>query len=313
MHRLVIIDGHAILHRAYHAIPPLTTRNGAPIGAVYGFLSILLRTINDIKPTHLIVAFDRREPTFRKKLFSQYQSQRPKTEDNLISQIDLMHKILTSMGIGIFELPGFEADDVIGTIANLAINQKKNEEKEVVIVTGDRDILQLVNERIKVLMPVKGLSEAKLFGQKEVLDRMEVAPSDIPDLKGLVGDPSDNYPGVAGIGPKTAANLINKYKTIENIYKNIDGIDGKLKQKLITGKENAFLSKQLATIIKDLPVKFDWKVSQLVNLDRPDIRALFEEMEIRSLIPRLSGNSIQVVRKTREADKKKSIEQTSLF
>lgn len=313
MNRLVIVDGHAILHRAYHAIPPLTTRNGAPIGAVYGFLSILLRTINDIKPTHLIVAFDRPEPTFRKKLFAQYQSQRPKTEDNLISQIDLMHKILTSMGIGIFELPGFEADDVIGTIANLAINQKRNEEKEVVIVTGDRDILQLVNERIKVLMPVKGLSEAKLFGQKEVLERMEVAPSDIPDLKGLVGDPSDNYPGVSGIGPKTAANLINKYKTIENIYKNIDGIDGKLKQKLITGKENAFLSKQLATIIKDLPVKFDWKASQLVNLDRPDIRALFEEMEFRSLIPRLSDNSKQIIRKKKEGDKKKSVEQTTLF
>lgn len=309
MQKLLIIDGNAILHRAFHAMPPLTTSKGTAIGAVYGFLAIMLRTINDIKPSHLVVAFDRPEPTFRNKLFADYQTQRPKVEEVFIKQIELIHKMLTLMGIVIYEKAGYEADDVIGTVASKACNLK-DEQWETVIVTGDRDILQLVNKKIKVLMPVKGLSLAKLYGEKEVFERMEVAPTQIPDLKGLVGDPSDNYPGVSGIGPKTASTLIKKYKTIENIYDKIGEIEGKVKEKLLADRENAFLSKKLAVIVKNTPIKIDWKRSKCTSLDRPDIRALFEEMEFRSLIPRLSGDMKKAAVKE---VKKSNSEQTSLF
>ena len=308
MQRLLIIDGNAILHRTYHALPPLTNSKNMPVGAIYGFLSILIRTIHNIKPTHLIVAFDRPEPTFRKKLFVEYQSQRPELEDSMISQIVNLHELLTKMAIAIFEVPGFEADDVIGTLAK----QAKNE--EVVIVTGDRDILQLVNEKTRVLMPVKGISEAKLFGIAEVVEKMGVMPSELIELKALTGDASDNYPGVTGIGPKTAEELIKKFGTVENIYKNIGEIEGKLKEKLIKGEENAKMSKKLATIETQVPIKLNLKTAEIINLDRPDVRSLFEEWEFRSLIPRLSGNNkIQVTRNKEKKNKNSAAEQTSLF
>src|SRR3989344_7850870 len=185
MERLVIIDGHAILYRAYHALPLLTTSKGQPVGAVYGFISMLLRTIADLKPTHLVVAFDRKEKTFRKKLFPNYQVQRPEMEVDLVLQVDLMHKILKEMGICIYEFAGFEADDVIGTLTKLVKKQEtrnKNEEIEVIIVTGDRDILQLVDDTTRVYMPVKGLSEMKLFSKDEVIERLGVKPTDIIEL-----------------------------------------------------------------------------------------------------------------------------------
>ena len=226
----------------------------------------------------------------------------------MISQIVNLHELLTKMAIAIFEVPGFEADDVIGTLAK----QAKNE--EVVIVTGDRDILQLVNEKTRVLMPVKGISEAKLFGIAEVVEKMGVMPSELIELKALTGDASDNYPGVTGIGPKTAEELIKKFGTVENIYKNIGEFEGKLKEKLIKGDENAKMSKKLATIDTQVPIKLNLKTAEIINLDRPDVRSLFEEWEFRSLIPRLSGNNkIQVTRNKEKKNKNSAAEQTSLF
>ncbi|OGG03078.1 hypothetical protein A2W14_05230 [Candidatus Gottesmanbacteria bacterium RBG_16_37_8] len=315
MLRLVLIDGHAILYRAYYALPPLTTSKGVPSGAVYGFISILLKTINDLKPTNLAVAFDRPEPTFRKKLFKEYQSQRPKMEENLVSQVDLMHSLITTLGIAVYELAGFEADDVIGTLADQAV---KGEKSEVIVVTGDRDMLQLVDDRIRIYMPVKGISDAKLFGKDEVVEKFGVFPSQVVDYKALIGDPSDNYPGVSGIGPKTAENLIKKYGSLENIYKNIDQVEAKLKEKLIRDKENAFMSQKLAEIVKNAPVNLDLASTKLINLDRPDVRSVFEELGFLTLITRLSGRNGEKIKKKDDKNKKtennnSKAEQTSLF
>jgi len=330
MFRLVLIDGHAILYRAYHALPLLTTSKGEPSGAVYGFVSILLRIINDLKPTNLAVVFDRPEPTFRKKLFSDYQIQRPKMEDSLQSQVKSTHDLVKTLGIAIYESAGYEADDVIGTIALQVKSLKKfkdikeeteKKETEVIIVTGDRDLLQLVDKTVLVYMPLKGLSEAKIFGIKEVIEKFGVTPGEIIDYKGLVGDASDNYSGVSGIGPKTAENLIKKYGSLENIYNSLDQIEGKLRDKLTTDKDKAFLSKKLATILQEVPIKFDLKSSKLISLDRPEVRAAFTELEFKSLIARLSADNKKQPAKNTEQKKENNkvknkdsfSEQTKMF
>ena len=239
MTKLVLIDGNAILHRAYHALPPMTANSGEPIHAVYGFVSMLLRIIELLKPTHIAVAWDTPKPTFRHVEYSQYQSQRPREQSDLSPQFSIMQKVLESMKIPNFSLEGFEADDVIGTIAQQCINSQLVD--EVNIVTGDRDILQLVDDskNIKVFMPIKGISEGKLYGESDVVERLGVKPSEVIDYKALVGDPSDNYPGVLGIGPKTAIDLLLKYQTLEKIYENLWQIPDKAAKKLALGAEAA--------------------------------------------------------------------------
>jgi len=200
----MLIDGNAILHRAYHAIPKtLTSRTGDPINAVYGFTSMLLRLISDLDPSHIAICFDRSEPTFRHTAFEKYQSHRPAMDEGLSVQFDVARKVAQAFGIPVFDKVGYEADDLIGTIAQ---NCKK-EIDSVVIVTGDRDILQLVDDKVSVFLPTKGISEGKLMGVTEVIEKMGVTPSQVADLKALTGDSSDNYPGVPGVGPKTAVNL----------------------------------------------------------------------------------------------------------
>jgi len=203
MGKLVLIDGNAILHRAFHALPPMTNKMGEPTNAIYGLVSMFLRVIQDLKPTHIAVAFDEKEPTFRHKEFKEYQSQRPPVAEDLSSQFEKARNFFKAAGVPVYSMPGFEADDVIGTIAD---KSKEN----VVIVTGDRDQLQLINDKIKLYMPIAGLANAKLFGEVETKERMGVAPNLIDDYKALVGDPSDNYHGVPGIGPKTAIDLLEK-------------------------------------------------------------------------------------------------------
>lgn len=292
MDKLVLIDGHAILHRAFHALPPLTTKEGVLINAVYGFTSMLLRAVADLKPEYLIVTFDRPKPTFRKKIYADYQAKRPKMDEGLVSQIENVHKVVMELGIPIFEKDGFEADDIIGT---LALQARSFELKpETIIVTGDRDLLQLVDRNIKVYMPVKGISESKLFGEKEVEEKYGIKPSQIVDYKAIVGDQSDNYPGVPGIGPKTAAELITRFGTLEQLYENIESIESdSLKKKLIENSESAKLCKQLAKILSDAPVKLDLEKSRLKKFDRPEVYYLFEELGFKSLIPRLGSNNIE--------------------
>lgn len=223
MKRLVLIDGHAIIHRAYHAIPVLTSRSGQQTNAVYGFVLMLLRVVAYLKPTHLAVAFDLPVPTFRHAAYIAYQAHRPHADQELKDQVELVREVVEAAGIPVYTAAGFEADDVIGTLACQAIGNRQQaigRVDEVVIVTGDRDIMQLVDDRkrIRVYAPVRGLSEAQMFDEEAVEEYVGVAPAQIVDYKALVGDASDNYPGVPGIGPKTAVELLRKFGSLEDIY-----------------------------------------------------------------------------------------------
>jgi len=304
MGKLVLIDGNAILHRAFHAMPPLTTPSGEPINAVYGLVSMFLRVVQDLKPDAIAVAFDEKEPTFRHKEFKKYQSQRPPTADELSSQFAKARNFFEAVGVPVYSKPGFEADDVIGTIAESAVKNKKDGIDEVLIVTGDRDILQLVDDKrgIKLYMPVTGLTNAKLFGEKETVERLKVLPSEIPDYKALVGDPSDNYPGVTGIGPVTAEKLLKKYKTIGNIYAHLKDIDPKIRNKLEAKKDDAKLFLKLATIVRNVPVKPNIGDMERWKIDNPKVLNLFGEFGFKTLTDR-----IKKVGKEMEEEKQASL------
>ena len=260
MKKLILIDGNAILHRAFHALPPLTSKNGDIVNAVYGFFSMFLKIMEDQKPDFIVVCFDKKAPTFRKELFVGYQAKRPKMSDDLIPQIKFVHEILEKAKVEIFEIDGYEADDLIGTIAvqsQKSGRKSQKEEIEVFIVSGDRDLLQLVNGHVKMIAPVTGLTNMIVFDEGSVLQKYGIKPSQMVDYKALVGDPSDNYPGVAGVGPKTAASLINEYGSLENIYKNLEQIKTKnpnLALKLANDAEAAGLAQKLAGVVLDAPI-----------------------------------------------------------
>src|SRR3989344_870717 len=288
MSKLVLIDGNAILHRAYHALPPLTTKKGEPINAVYGLASMLLRVIQDLKPTHIAVCFDRKEPTFRHEALKEYQAQRPTMDKELSGQFEKAKETITVMNIPIFEKAGYEADDLLGSIAEQGQRAKDKEQRidETIIVTGDRDILQLVNAKVKVFLPVRGLSEGKLFGVEEVKEKMGVNPVQIIDYKALVGDASDNYKGVPGIGPKTAINLLKKYGTFENIYEKLDDIPTATREKLIAGKDSGELSYKLAKIVTDMPIEIDYDSMKNWRVDDNEVLNLFSEFGFKTLTKR---------------------------
>jgi len=240
MSRLVLVDGNAIVHRAYHALPPLNkTEDGQLTNAVYGFFSMLLKIVLDLNPDHLIVCFDRAAPTFRKQLYVGYQATRPKMDEGLSNQFKIIHGVLEKINICVFELDGYEADDLIGTLSKQAADENKG--NEVIILTGDRDLLQLVNKQVLILAPIVGVTKMILFDTEKVVDKYGLEPHQFIDYKALVGDNSDNYPGVAGIGPKGAANLLNKYHTFEGIYEHIGEINQGVAQKLAQDVEQAAL------------------------------------------------------------------------
>ena len=291
MSKLILIDGNAILHRAYHAMPPLTTKKGEPIGAVHGFVSMLLRVIQDLKPTHLVVAFDRKEPTFRHKEYKPYQAHRPEMDKDLTPQFDKVKDVIKAFGIPIYDKAGFEADDVIGTLAK----QAEKEIEEVVIVTGDKDILQLVSDKTRVYLPIRGLSEAKLMGEEEVVEKIGVKPSQIDDYKALVGDPSDNYPGVPGVGPKTATKLLSKYETIKDVYKNLKNIPAPIVKKLEEGEESAKVCQRLAEIVTNVSVKLDLKDADDWGVDRKEVLDLFTEFGFKTLSKRVKDVGKKII------------------
>ena len=281
MSKLVLIDAFAILHRAFHAIPPLTNKKGEPTNAVYGLVSMILKVVQDLRPDYLAVCFDVKVPTFRHKEFKDYQSQRPPMADELTSQIEKAKSFLEAADIPIYLKAGYEADDLLGTIA------KKGDFESVVIATGDKDMLQLVDKKIKIYMPIVGLSSAKLFGEEEAKERMGVLPIQIPDYKALVGDPSDNYPGVAGIGPKTAIKLLEKYADIDKIYAHLKEIDPKIRTKLEAGKKDVLLFHRLATIVKDVDIKIDFGEMKKWKIASFDVLKLFEEFGFKTLTKRI--------------------------
>lgn len=284
--RLVLIDGHALLHRAFHAMPDLTTSKGERVEAIYGFLRMLLKVIDDFQPTHLAIAFDRPVPTFRHKMFADYQAQRPPMEESLKVQQERLRQVIQGMEIPIYELDSYEADDLVGTLADQVIEDKG----EAIIITGDRDLLQLVRgEKIKICTPRRGLSDSVVWNERAFIEKYGFKPQQLVDFKGLVGDSSDNYPGVAGVGEKTAKKLLTKYSSLEEVYKHQDRIEEKVRKKLVLGKDDAFLSKQLAQICHDAPVQLSWEDSKLTNFRSENLIKLFQELEFGSLSEKVLG------------------------
>jgi len=283
--KLLLIDGNAIIHRSFHALPPLMTKKGELVNAVYGFSSTLLSVIEQFKPDYIIASFDLAGPTFRHKEYKGYKAHREKAPDELYAQIPIVKQVVKTFNIPIYEKEGFEADDVIGTLAFQAENS--NEEIETIIVTGDMDALQLVNKKTKVYTMRRGLSDSVLYGEKEVFEKYGFSPDQLRDFKGLRGDPSDNIPGVKGIGEKNATTLLQSYGTLEKVYEHLNELKGAVKDKLERDKANALLSKKLATIDKQSPVSLNLAEAVLHEYDKNKIINLFRELNFFSLIKRL--------------------------
>lgn len=286
--RIILIDGNAIIHRSYHALPPFRTNKGELVNAVYGFASTLLAVIDKFSPEYIVATFDLKAPTFRHKKFKEYKATRVKAPDDLYAQIERVKEITRAFGIPIYEKEGFEADDIIGTIAKQIT--ANNPELEVIIVTGDLDTLQLVNKQVKVWTVSRGINKAVLYDQKAVRQRYELEPKQLRDYKGLRGDVSDNIPGVKGIGDKGAINLLKKYQSLEGVYENIAEIKGALREKLKKNKQKALLSKELGTIKTDVPIKFDLAECKTEEFDKEKLVELFQKLGFRSLIKRLDKN-----------------------
>jgi len=297
-----------LVHRVFHALPPLTTRSGELVNAVYGFSSILLRVINELKPDYMAAAFDLAAPTFRHIEYDQYKAKRPKAPDELYEQIPRAKEVLRVLNIPVLEKEGYEADDIIGTVAK----KFTKDGVETLIITGDLDTLQLVNNRIKIYTSRKGLSDTIIYGEKEVEERYGLKVSQMIDYKALRGDPSDNIPGVKGIGEKGACNLLKEFGTLENLYKKLDKLTEKqiidspslsksVVEKLKTSKQMAFFSKKLVTIHLKVPLKItlkdlDWQ--KKYDIDK--IKVLFNELNFQTLIKRLPGGKIEPEKKTEQ-------------
>ncbi len=289
MRKLVLIDGNAILHRAFHALPPLNSKDGVPTNAVYGFFAMLFKIIEDLRPEYLVVCFDRPKPTFRKEMYVGYQATRPKMADELASQFNLVHKALDSAKIMHVGIDGYEADDLIGTLSK----QGKEKGLQVIIVSGDRDLLQLVNSHVLILAPITGITKMALFDSVKIKEKYGLEPEQIIDYKALVGDASDNYPGVSGIGPKTASDLLQKYHNIENIYKHISELTPQLQEKLAKDAESAALAKKLATIVMDAPLTLDENEADLSKINNKALKKSFEDLGFRSLLKRIPDAPIE--------------------
>jgi DNA polymerase-1 len=289
--RCVIIDSNALLHRAFHALPRLSTKDGKPTGGVYGFLLALFRAVKDLNPEYLIATFDTKAPTFRHKKFKEYKAKRKKPPEEFYQQIPILKEVLLSMNIPIFEKEGFEADDVIASLV-----KKIPQNIEVIILSGDLDTLQLVKENVKVYTFKKGIKEGKVYDRNEVIKRFGVPPENLVDFKALCGDVSDNIPGVPGIGEKTASLLIQNFKTIENLYQNLDKIKNlpeNIVQTLREHQEEAFFSKLLAKARDDLDLKFTLEDCQFGKFDLNKAVDLFKKLEFFSLIKRLKEFAIK--------------------
>ena len=287
---LLLFDGNALVHRGYHALPPLTlTKTGEPVNAVYGFASMVLKVLTEFKPTHWAIAFDMKAPTFRHTLFEDYKAQRPKAPQELVNQFQRVREMVNAFHLPIFELEGYEADDLLGSLSRQATNQGL----DTIIVTGDADAMQLVSPQVQVLTPQRAFGDTALYDQAAVEQKYGVTPSQIPDLKGLEGDTSDNIPGVPGVGRKTAVKLLQQFGSVDGIYEHLDNVTPeKLRHILAEHQATARQSRELATIIIEAPVKLDPEACQVSAFDREKVVALFRELEFVSLLPRL--NKLQI-------------------
>lgn len=282
---LVIIDGNSIINRAFYALPEMSNKEGLKTNAIYGFTNILLKIIDTYNPTHISVAFDRKAPTFRHIEFKEYKAGRKKMPDELREQFEPLKDLLDKFNIHRLEIDGYEADDIIGTVSKIA----EDNGFKVYIVTGDKDAIQLASNKTTTLITKKGVGEVEEYDYDSVIEKYEMTPTQFIDLKGLMGDKSDNIPGVPGIGEKTGIKLIKEFSSIEGIFDNIDSIKGSTKKKLEENKELAIMSKKLATIIRDVPVEFNLEELEYGNYNTKDILDVFKYLGFTSLIPRI-GN-----------------------
>lgn len=314
MQTFLLVDGNAIMHRAFHALPPFKTKEGIPTHVVYGFFSIIYKAIADFSPKYLAVCFDTPAPTFRNKIFKEYQIQRPKIADEFISQIPSVKKALDLGGVVHLEKDGFEADDLLGTIAK-KIGLLFDKKIKVLILSGDRDILQLADRNIFVVSPQIGFSTSKIYDTNEVVKKFMVTPSQIADFKALAGDPSDNYSGAKGIGPKTASKLINEFQTVENLLENLKKIENpKLKKILEENKDNISLAKKLARIVTDVKIDFEIEKAKFAGFKK-ELKDFLLKLEMKSLVkrifePSLTPNDLKL---HKSKEKKSSGKQIGLF
>lgn len=282
---LVIIDGNSIINRAFYALPEMSNKEGLKTNAIYGFTNMLLKIIDTYNPTHISVAFDRKAPTFRHIEFKEYKAERKKMPDELREQFEPLKDLLDKFNIHRLEIDGYEADDIIGTVSKIA----EDNGFKVYIVTGDKDAIQLASNKTTTLITKKGVGEVEEYDYDSVIEKYEMTPTQFIDLKGLMGDKSDNIPGVPGIGEKTGIKLIKEFSSIEGIFDNIDSIKGSTKKKLEENKELAIMSKKLATIIRDVPVEFNLEELEYGNYNTKDILDVFKYLGFTSLIPRIGS------------------------
>ena len=282
--RLVVLDAMSLIHRAYHAVPRhFATSSGEPTNAVFGFTNILLRVVEELSPDHAAAAFDLPGPTFRDELYEPYKAHRDAPDDALVAQFGRIRELLKVLGIPIYDLEPFEADDVLGTLAR----QAEAEGFEVWLVTGDRDALQLVTPHVRVLSTNPRTGQPLIYDEATIQDRWGIRPSQVVDFKGLVGDSSDNIPGVKGVGEKTASTLLKEYADIDDIYAHLEDLRPAIRRRLEGQEEVAYLSRKLATIVCDVPVAFDAERTRLWQADPAAVQALMRELQFRNVVERM--------------------------
>ena len=281
--RLIIIDGNSIINRAFYALPDMSNSEGLKTNAIFGFVRMMFKIIEDYQPTHMSVAFDKKAPTFRHKQYADYKAGRKKMPDELAQQLQPLKDLLDKFNINRLELEGYEADDLIGTVARLG---EENDFK-VYIVTGDKDAIQLASHKTTTLITKKGVGEVEEYDYDSVLERYEMTPTQFIDLKGLMGDKSDNIPGVPGVGEKTGIKLLKQYSTIENLIEHTDELKGSIKKKIEENKDLALMSKELATIITNVPIEVKLEDLEYGNYNKDDVVEKFKEFGFTSLITKL--------------------------
>ncbi|WP_085991717.1 DNA polymerase I [Oceanobacillus senegalensis] len=285
--KMVLIDGNSVIYRAFFALPLLNNDKGVYTNAVYGFTTMLLKILEDEKPTHLLVAFDAGKTTFRHNTYKEYKGGRQKTPSELSEQFPVLKELLDAFKIQHYQLEQYEADDIIGTLSL----QGKEKDYDVTVISGDKDMLQLVSEKVTVSVTKKGISEVEKYTPEYLINKMEVTPEQIIDLKALMGDKSDNIPGVPGVGEKTAVKLLKQFPTLEEVYEHVDEVSGKkLKEKLSTHKEDAFMSKELVTINRNSPVEITIEDIVYEGFEQAKVSAMFKDLGFLSLLNRISGD-----------------------
>lgn len=284
--KLVLFDGHALLHRGFHAIPYLSTKDGTPTNGVYGFTTMMLKALRELKPDYVAVGWDMPGKTFRDKLYKDYKGTRAKIDDALVAQIPITREVIKAFNVPLVEMRGYEADDVIGSLA-----KKYSKDVEVIIVTGDMDELQLVSDRVSVYTMRRGFTDTVLFDSAKVKEKYGVTPEQFVDFKALKGDTSDNIPGVTGIGEKTATDLVVRFGSVQGIYDHLAELTPKQQEIFKSQKKTAFLSRQLSAIKTDIKPTFDLKDAEIDGYNRAKVYELFSKLEFRSLLSKLPGAS----------------------